>query len=178
MESPCRRRNDDRRPRQTANLIGMESLMARGLFFLFSLGLSLLWLVSPMGATAEDELQAGFAEEDITPRLDGKTVYMAGFGHNRKATGVHDPLKARVVVLRHGEVKIALVSVDLIGFFHPHVERIRLELPGFTYVVVSSTHNHEGPDTLGLWGVNAFQSGVDPDYLASVEKQIVRSVKM
>jgi hypothetical protein len=155
--------------------------MARGPFLLFSLGLSLLFLVSPpavpLGVAADDELQAGFAEEDITPRVEGKTVYMAGFGHNRKATGVHDPLKARVVVLRHGETRIALVSVDLIGFFHPQVERIRRELPGFTYVLVSSTHNHEGPDTLGLWGANAFQSGVDPDYLAFVEKRIVRAVK-
>ncbi len=154
--------------------------MRRGLFFLFSFGFSLLLIfppAAPLGAVAENGLQAGFAEEDITPRLDGKTVFMAGFGHNRKATGVHNPLKARVIVLRHSEAKIALVSVDLIGFFYPHVERIRRELPGFTYVVVSSTHNHEGPDTLGLWGANAFQSGVDPDYLALVEKQIVRAVK-
>ena len=47
----------------------------------------------------------------------------------------------------------------------PIVERVRKQLPGFTYVLVSSTHNHEGPDTLGLWGPNPFQSGVDPDYL-------------
>jgi hypothetical protein len=155
--------------------------MARNPFLLLPLGLSLVCLVStpavPHGAPADDNLHAGFAEEGITPRVEGKTVYMAGFGHNRKATGVHDPLKAHAVVLRHGEAKIALVSVDLVGFFHQHVERVRRELPGFTYVVVSSTHNHEGPDTLGLWGPSAFQSGVDPDYLAFVEKQIVRAVK-
>jgi hypothetical protein len=154
--------------------------MARGQILLL-LGLSFVLFVStpsaPRGAAADDELQAGFTEEDITPGLEGKAVYMAGFGHNRKATGVHDALKARVVVLRHGESKIALVSVDLIGFFHPHIERVRRDLPGFTYVIVSSTHNHEGPDTLGLWGPTAFRSGVDPDYLVFVEKQIVRAVK-
>lgn len=132
---------------------------------------------SPQAAPAEEALQAGFAEMDITPDVKGQTVYMAGFGHNRKATGVLDPLKARAIVLQSGADKIALVSLDLIGFFHPQVERIRRRLPGFTYVLVSSTHNHEGPDTLGLWGPTPFQSGIAADYLARVEKQIIAAVK-
>jgi hypothetical protein len=123
------------------------------------------------------ELQAGFAETDITPRVQEKTVFLAGFGHNRKATGVHDPLKARAVVFKHGQEKIALVSIDLIGFFPPRIESVRHRLPGFRYVLVCSTHNHEGPDTLGLWGASAFKSGVDAAYLALVEKQIVAAVK-
>src|SRR5262249_55065742 len=117
-----------------------------------------------------DTLRAGFAETDITPELGTKPVHLAGFGQNRKATGVHDPLKARAVVLQHGERKLALVSIDLIGFFHAHVEHLRTKLPGYTYVLVSSTHNHEGPDTLGLWGPNPFTSGVDPAYLKRVEE--------
>src|SRR5262249_9856591 len=73
--------------------------------------------------------------------------------------------------------KIALVSVDLVGFFNGNVRRVRDALPGFSYVLVSSTHNHEGPDTLGLWGPNPFKSGVDPAYLKLVEEQIVKAVK-
>src|SRR5215469_7519131 len=88
-------------------------------------------------AAPADELQAGFAETDITPAVKDKTVYMAGFGHNRKATGVHDPLKVRAVVLHHGADKIALLSVDIVGFFHPQVESVRRHLPGFRYVLVS-----------------------------------------
>jgi hypothetical protein len=122
-------------------------------------------------------LQAGFAETDLTPKLGEQPVYVAGFGQNRKATGVHDPLKARAVVLRHGERKLALVSVDLVGFFHANVARVREQLPSFTYVLVTSTHNHEGPDTLGLWGPNPFQSGVDPAYLKVVEDQIVQAAR-
>ena len=76
-----------------------------------------------------------------------------------QATGVHDPLQARAAVLRHGGRKVALVSVDLVGFFYPNVVNVRDRLPGFHYVLVSSTHNHEGPDTLGLWGASAFTSG-------------------
>src|SRR5262249_26495323 len=123
------------------------------------------------------DLEAGFAEADITPKLGGTPVYMAGFGQNRKATAVHDPLKARAVVLKQGERKIALVSIDLVGFFHANVVRIRKELADFHYVLVSSTHNHEGPDTLGLWGSNPFKSGIDPAYVKMVEERIVDAVK-
>jgi len=129
---------------------------------------------------AEDvPLQAGFAEVEITPKIGekDKPVYLAGFGQNRKATGVHDPLIARAVVLKQGERAIALVSVDLVGFFYPSVLRVREELKGFHYVLVSSTHNHEGPDTVGMWGPNPFTSGVDTNYIKSVEERIVEAVK-
>jgi hypothetical protein len=124
----------------------------------------------------EPDLYAGFAEADITPSLDGKPVYMAGFGQDRAATGIHDPLRARALVLRHGDRKLALVSLDVVGFFYPDVREIRKQLPGFTYVLVSSTHNHDGPDTLGLWGPNPFTSGIDPQYIKRIQRQVIRAV--
>src|SRR5262249_27963825 len=122
-------------------------------------------------------LEAGFAEMDITPKVGSTSVYLAGFGQNRKATGVHDPLKARAVVLKEGERKLALVSLDVVGYSLPHVMAVRRQLPGFTYVLVSSTHNHEGPDTIGLWGPNPFQSGVNAAYLKFVQEQVIRAVR-
>src|SRR6185503_8684692 len=114
----------------------------------------LIACTSRLSAADDAPVQAGFAEADITPKVgkDLPPVYVAGFGKNRVATGVHDPIMARAVVLQHKDEKIALVSVDLVGLFLPRIEKIRRELPGFSYVLVSSTHNHEGPDTLGLWG--------------------------
>ena len=43
--------------------------------------------------------------------------------------------------------------------------------PGASFL--ASTHNHEGPDTMGLWGSGRFSTGVDPQYLASVRQAIV-----
>src|SRR6266487_4191340 len=84
-------------------------------------------------------LQAGFAAIDITPDLRGdKRVYLAGYGMNRKASGVHDPLFARTVVLAHGDERIAIACVDLVGLQYPQVKAIRAKLPGFKYVLVSS----------------------------------------
>ncbi|MGL6075832.1 MAG: neutral/alkaline non-lysosomal ceramidase N-terminal domain-containing protein [Fimbriiglobus sp.] len=123
------------------------------------------------------ELSVGFAETDISPVLGKKPVYMAGFGTNRIATKIHDPIMARAVVLEDEQSKIAFVSVDLVGVFRENVEAIRKKLKGFRYVLVSSTHNHEGPDTLGLWGRSPFTSGVDPDYLKQVEEGCVAAIQ-
>lgn len=130
-----------------------------------------------IGADDAPALRVGFGAADITPDVAKKPVYIAGFGKNRVGKGVHDPLMARAFVLADGERKIAIASVDLVGLFHPAVESIRKRLPGFAYVLVSSTHNHEGPDTLGLWGPNLFQSGVDPAYLKQVEDGVVTAVQ-
>ncbi|HET6573361.1 MAG TPA: hypothetical protein VFG68_07155, partial [Fimbriiglobus sp.] len=151
---------------------------------------------------AEPALSVGFGEVDVTPELGKKPVFLAGFGHDRPATKVHDPIMARAVVLSDGTHKIALVAVDVVGLFRPTVERVREELTSlagaraiagagapstkrvrkyhtkFKYVLVSSTHNHEGPDTLGLWGKSPFQSGVDPEYLKRVEDGAAKAVQL
>lgn len=137
--------------------------------------LSLLLLASAAGAA---DLTVGFADADVTPPIDGKTpVYIAGFGNNRKATKVHDPLMARAVVLSDGKQKIALVCADVVGLFNDFVREVRADLPGFTYVMVSSTHNHEGPDTLGLWGSSPFNTGIDPNYMKLLKAGIVKAVR-
>jgi len=124
-----------------------------------------------------DEFSVGFGEANVTPVLGKKPVYLAGFGENRRATKVHDPIMARAVVLADGNEKIALVSVDVVGLFHQSVERVRASVHGFRYVLVAATHNHEGPDTLGLWGPSPLQSGVDPAYLRKLEEGCVDAIK-
>jgi hypothetical protein len=125
------------------------------------------------------EFTVGFGEANLTPEVGGKAkpVFLAGFGQNRKATKVHDPIMARAVVMADGDEKIAFVTVDVVGLFLPSVERVRAKLTGYKYVLVSATHNHEGPDTLGLWGASPVQSGIDPEYLKKVEEGCVEAVK-
>jgi hypothetical protein len=123
-----------------------------------------------------EHLEAGFAEADISPTLGEKPVFMAGFGQDRRASKIHDPLMVRALVLHQGNQKLAIVSIDVVGFFYANVLNVREKLKDFAYVLVSSTHNHEGPDTLGLWGPNPFTSGVDADYMKNIENQIVKAV--
>ncbi len=129
-------------------------------------------------AGAAESLEVAFSAADITPALNGsRPVYLAGYGQNRKAVGVHDKLYARAVLLRSGETKLALVSVDLIGLQYPAVQAIRARLKDYRYVLVASTHNHEGPDVIGMWGPSPVRSGVDSDYVELVVERAVRMVR-
>lgn len=145
-----------------------------------SLPLSLiaLGILSSHGsAQPAGPLHVGFGETNVTPDPAKSAVWLAGFGQNRKATKVHDPLMARAVVFAHDKQKIAIVSVDVVGLFNDVAQNVRKQLPGFSYVLVSSTHNHEGPDTMGLWGPNFLASGIDADYMKKLEAGIVAAIK-
>ncbi|MBX3412491.1 MAG: neutral/alkaline non-lysosomal ceramidase N-terminal domain-containing protein [Pirellulales bacterium] len=137
------------------------------------IGASLIALVSSARG-----VDVGFASGDITPDVQGKKpVWIAGYGQNRRATGVHDPLFTRAIVLRDGQDKIALVANDVVGLQYPTVKQIRESLKDFTYVLVASTHNHEGPDTIGMWGPSPIASGVDKDWIDTMVAQTVETVR-
>jgi hypothetical protein len=110
------------------------------------------------------QLTAGAAKRSITPELKaGKPVYLAGFGNNRVATGVHDDLHVRCVAMSTGAQPVVICGVDSIGLFWDDVAKIRAKVPGAT-VVVCATHVHQAPDTMGLWGPNRATSGIDDSY--------------
>ena len=125
-----------------------------------------------------EPLSVGFAQTDITPDCTSdRPVYLAGYLPGRQATGIHDPLAARGVVLHHGGHKLAFVSVDLIGLQLETVDRIRKQLQDYDHVTVASTHNHSGPDVIGIWGKSFFKRGVDDAYLKRVRDAVVACVR-
>jgi len=114
------------------------------------------------------ELRAGAASRVITPEVKpGARIFLAGFGNNRLATGVHDDLFARCLALSAGARLVVLCGVDSIGLFLEDVEKIRARVPG-AQVMVGATHVHEAPDTMGLWGPAFGVSGIDEEYNALV----------
>jgi len=120
---------------------------------------------------------AGFAKRVITPDPAGRPVFLAGFANGRRATGVHDPLWARAFAVCDLDRRrtLVLVAVDLIGVFNEDVRQARAALAAKeagAQLVVASTHDHAGPDTLGMWGRSRFSSGVDRAYLARVREAI------
>lgn len=151
--------------------------MRRGLCAAIAAVVGIVSVVANPGFASAGQLRAGFAAVDITPEIGKRPVYIAGYGMNRKATGVHDPIMARAVVLQDGDERLALVSVDLVGLQLPTVEKIREQLPDYKYVMVASTHNHEGPDVIGIWGRGPFHRGVDDAYLDQVVEGVVKAVK-
>ena len=152
-------------------------------------------------------LHIGFAKRSITPEIidtwtdvngdavynpeDGDTyedlngngqfdaVWIAGFHQGRAANGVHDTIWARVMVIDDGQTRMAIASIDAIGFGHDDVIRVRQKISAeskITYATIHSTHTHETPDLIGLWGKGGFSSGVDQAYKNLVINQTAAAI--
>lgn len=120
-------------------------------------------------SAAAGPLRAGAAAVDITPTGE---VFLAGFRPWRTSRGVHDPLFARALVLERGDLRVAIVALDVIGLQRGDVLRLhdRIRAAGFEprHVIVHATHTHSGPDTLGLWGLPPLISGQQGEVMERV----------
>lgn len=120
-------------------------------------------------------LQVGYAQDVVTPSLE-RPVYLAGFGRNRRAESVHDDLYVRALALALGETRVVAAALDLIGLGRQHcleIEgRVDEKAPD-TRLLLSCTHTHHGPDTIGLWGPDVATSGVDPAYVSALKDKVV-----
>lgn len=111
--------------------------------------------------------KAAAGKVKITPE---RSLPMAGFFKRKgPSIGVHDDIYARCVVVEDAEGdRLAIISVDLIGFLRYDVLPIQkhFDFP----VIVFATHTHSGPDTLGIWGR-------DEAYVKSVREKIIALIK-
>jgi len=111
-----------------------------------------VWLLAGCAHATRTEspvpsFQVGVAEIDITPPVGSR---MAGYFYERLATGTHDPLQAKALVLRQGETQVALVSCDLIGISLSVTTNARVRVSERTgipvsNIVICATHSHTGP---------------------------------
>lgn len=91
-------------------------------------------------------MAVGYADVDITPPLG---ITMPGYFHERRADGVLDPLRAKVLAITKNETTLVIAALDLIGVEADVVERIRDAVHDETgvppqHVFVHATHTHTG----------------------------------
>lgn len=93
--------------------------------------------------------QAGFGRSDITPGIGCRLI---GYGNRSDgATGVHDPLHARSLVLEDEGGRWAMVSIEFCFVHAETVQKIReaiqrrVNIPA-TNIFIATTHTHAGPD--------------------------------
>lgn len=129
------------------------------------------------GEPFEDDPYNTLLDPGSAGKFDG--IWMGGFGGDRAAKGVHDDLWARALVLDDGQTRVALVALDFVGWFFEDVERIRALLdPAWKIdlLIVAGTHNHQSPDTMGLWGQTVPLDGKFPRYMEFARRQVVRAI--
>src|SRR3954464_8044998 len=152
---------------------------ARCLSLLFTSSLSLLFSGCEHTGPSDPGLKIGAAEIDITPPVGHR---MAGYFDERLATGVHDPLKAKAIVMKQGDEQIALVFCDLVGLSLNVTTNARSQAADKTgipvsHIVISASHSHTGPlfdDTrrhyfheaaLAKYGTDSKEKIYYPDFL-------------
>jgi hypothetical protein len=121
-------------------------------------------------------LKAAVAAVDITPPIG---VELSGYGYylGRAATGVHDPLMARALVLEACGERVAIVACDLLGVSHQVAAATqtlvaeKASVPAHALLLACS-HTHSGPATVPVRGCGE----QDPAYVASLPQRLAAAV--
>jgi len=122
-------------------------------------------------------MKAGFAKNDITPRVG---VELCGFGpfRCRHSIGVRDRLWARAMVVQQRGTTAALISCDLVGVSAAVTRSVRTLVSQATgiaadAVLLHCTHTHSGPNSSGHvgWGQG------DAPYIETLPQRIARAVE-
>lgn len=124
------------------------------------------------------QLQAGWAECDMTPPVGTPMAGYAGRPNEKRCTAIHDPVFSRAIVLSDGRDTVALVGSDMLMTTLNLAEKVWAkvaEQTAFTRdaILFTTSHNHSGP--------GAFAPGLLPEYSygkydPAVEEQIASAM--
>lgn len=145
----------------------------------------LLLFISLLPAFSFASLQVGVSKADLTPPIGTPSAgYMERHGQGMK--GVHDPLEAISLFIDNGEKKMALCSVDHLGFTYEMVQeicqKVHQEL-GLEQceIYIGSSHTHSGGGaylnipTLGKTIAGPFNQAVTQLYIDRTVEAIIKS---
>ena len=95
---------------------------------------------------ARAEIQVGAAVRVITP--DPLLPVSGGMGTPNPAREKRGEITARAIVFRKGDVSVAIVSLDLLGFPSVLGDRVRAKVSRIPadHILIGSTHTHSAPD--------------------------------
>ncbi|MFO0949146.1 MAG: hypothetical protein U1D30_25085 [Planctomycetota bacterium] len=111
-----------------------------------SIFLGIVLLLTSGSLALAEGLKVGVGKRIITP--DPLLPISGGMGAPSPAKDKKGELTARAIVLQKGETKVAIVSLDLIGFPSVLANRARARVPGIPAenILIGSTHTHSAPD--------------------------------
>ena len=125
--------------------------------------------------TASAEILVGAATRNITP--DPLLPVSGGMGAPNPAKEKRGELSARAIVFRKGEVSVAVVSLDLLGFPSVLADRVRarvIRIPA-TNILIGSTHTHSAPDCYAFPDGKGGHTG-DLNYMDTVAAKAAEAV--
>lgn len=110
-------------------------------------------------------------------------VWIAGYQSKRAAMGVHDPITVGAVVLSLNEEYVAIVGIDVLGLLENRSRDVRdaLAAEGFDRdrVIISSSHSHSAPDSVGIWGIDEdLVIGTYPPFMDAIQGNIEDVIRL
>ena len=134
----------------------------------------LLSFLATFNALAQD-FRAAAVLRNITP--NPLLPASGGIGVPKKTTEKKGELFARVLVLEKGTTRVAIVSVDNLGWSSVLGNRSRALIKGIPpeNVLIGCTHTHSGPDAYAFPDQNG-KTSADLNYLEDCVKKIAEAV--
>ncbi len=134
--------------------------------------IALLFLTSNLHAQS---FKAGVALRIITP--DPLLPVSGGIGTPKPATMKQGDLFARALVLEKGDIRVAIVNVDNLGWTSILGDRSRALIKGIPpqNILIGATHTHSGPDAYAFPDEKG-KSNADLKYLDWCTRQIADAV--
>lgn len=135
----------------------------------------LLCLAITVTAYADVQLKAGVSRVEITPSTN---MEMYGYS-NRKcgpATGTHDPLFAKILLLESGDARLAIVTMDLGSMVSDNLRRDVASKLNIPLVLLSASHTHSAPSFLP-YGSNPSTGEAANAYLAELDRKIFSAIE-
>jgi hypothetical protein len=103
------------------------------------------------------------------------------FGGGRAAISVKTDIDARALAFIQGDTTAVLLYIDSVGLIGGDIDLIRQHptLAGLDidHIIIGTTHAHDTPDTLGLWGPTATATGRQPFVLQALYEASAAAIK-
>ncbi len=162
------------RPTHTAAIpFGSVPLMIRSV-------LSCIFLINAflitVPVTAEEPFLVGAATRIFTP--DPLLPISGGMGAPSPAREKRGELTARAVVFQRGDVAVAVVSVDLLGFPSVLGDRVRAQIDRIPpdHILIGATHTHSAPDVYAFPDGRGGHTG-DLKFIDSVVRKTAEAIE-
>lgn len=111
--------------------------------------------------------RAAIAVRNVTP--EAMLPVSGGVGPSDPTTRKIGLLTVRAMALESGPTRVAICSVDFLGFPGVLCDKVRAHIPGIpaSNILIGATHTHSAPDCYGFPGESG-KTAIDPDYLDGV----------
>jgi len=143
---------------------------------------SLFWMLSLLGIlsatqTMEASLKASAVAMDVTPSY--LPIRMAGSMRPNQATDIHDPLKARLMIIENDATTFVIGTIDNCVIPREVFDAIKSKASTATgiptsHMLLSATHTHSAPPLTGLF-LNDPESEYIPELVEKTAQGIIQA---